>query len=79
MESHLILEQPVASLGFQEKFCVQCLGMGFHTISDVIATPPEQIVLKKEFSFSWLGELSEFLNKHSLLHLLQPVPGKSSC
>ena len=72
-----ILDADINQLDFSDKFRRDCTQMGFSTLADVIAKKPEEIRMLKGFSYTWLGELSEFLNKHRLLHLLQPTPGKS--
>jgi hypothetical protein len=77
MESHACLDQPITDLGFTEEFCASSKKMGFQTIKEIIVLSPENIISRKGFSYTWLGELSEFLDKRRLLHLLQPIPGKS--
>jgi hypothetical protein len=51
--------------------------MGFSTIADKLKLAPMDLVSKTGFSYTWLGERSEFLQKQQLLHLLKPAPGKS--
>jgi hypothetical protein len=77
METAECLDKPLTDLGFTEEFCDRSKTMGFLTIKEIIALSPENIVTRNGFSYTWLGELSEFLDKRKLLHLLQPVPGKS--
>lgn len=72
-----ILSSPFFTLGFSASFCESCKAMGFETLEDILLILPEQLVNKKGFNYSWLGELSVYLSNKGLLHLLQPIPGKS--
>jgi hypothetical protein len=72
-----LLNTPVERLGLSENFYERCNVMGFSTIADILKVAPMDLVNKTGFSYTWLGELSEFLQKQKLLHLLQPAPGKN--
>jgi hypothetical protein len=77
MEADLVLNAAPDTLGLSGQFCLQCRQMEFYTLKEVVSTPPGELMDKPGFTYRWLGELSEFLNKEHLLCLLQPVPGKS--
>jgi len=77
MDDVSVLQMPIKTLGFSRKFELQCDQMGFTTLEDILVLNPEELLKRSGFSFEWLGELSNFLNKHQLLHLLQPVPGRN--
>ena len=75
MKTDDFLNTPLYALGLRIEFCDQCKRMGFETIGAVVGTPPNVIVAMDGFSYHWLAELSELLNKEGLLHLLQPGQG----
>jgi hypothetical protein len=75
MEAAIFLHTPLDRLELSERFCEQCLIMGFKTMADILSVPPESMLKADGFSYHWLAELSEALNKEGLLHLLQPLPG----
>lgn len=77
MNASKILCSPFFELGFSISFCESCKAMGFETLEDILMTLPGELVNKKGFNYSWLGELSTYLDNKGLLHLLQPIPGKS--
>ncbi|MET3982025.1 hypothetical protein ABIB62_004641 [Mucilaginibacter sp. UYP25] len=77
MEPREILTVPIPQLDLSEGFCTTSALMGFKTLEDIVFVLPEQLIRKKGFSYSWLGELSAYLDKKGLLYLLQPLPGKS--
>jgi len=77
MEAQPIINQPIETLGFSPEFVEASGAMGFKTIADVVAAGPENLLKKEGFTYHWLAELATFLSGHKLLHLLQPVPGKS--
>ena len=72
-----VMHVPIKKLGLSKEFNMQCKVMGFETLNDVILTGPKQLLEKNGFSYTWLGELVKYLNKRKLLHLLQPIPGKT--
>lgn len=76
MDITSLLKEPIAEIGLSPEFCRQAKEMGFDTIGDVIQLTPDEIRGKRNFSYSWLGELSEYLNSKGLLYLLQPIPGR---
>jgi len=71
MKTEDILQTPFEKLGFSANFCRLCDIMHFSTLNDVTTIQPEQLINKKGFSYSWLGELSAYLDKKGLLYLLQ--------
>lgn len=77
MEPSDILCIPLQQLGLSDSFCIASAMMGFDTLEDVVFILPEQLIQKKGFNYSWLGELSTYLDDQGLLYLLQPLPGKS--
>jgi len=75
MEAAVFLDTPLDRLGLNERFCAQCRIMGFKTMAAILLVSPETMLKMEGFSYHWLAELSEVLNKEGLLHLLQPLPG----
>jgi hypothetical protein len=71
-----VLSKPLTKLGFDEQFCKQSKGMGFDKLEDICLILPEQLVKTEGFTYSWLRELIDHLDRHQLLYLLQPMPGK---
>jgi hypothetical protein len=76
MDVHILLNQPIQELGLSEEFSKKSSKMGYQTMQDVIDARPEELFGKDDFSYTWLGELTKFLIKHQLLHLLQPAGGR---
>ena len=77
MDTELFLNGPINALPVSEQFREQCGSMGFKTIQEIIDTGPEKLLTTKNFTYHWLADLSELLNKEGLLRLLQPLPGKN--
>jgi hypothetical protein len=75
MKAEVFLNTPVNALGLDREFCEQCDHMGFETVREIVSTSPAEIIKREGFTYHWLAELSEMLNKEGLLHLLQPLPG----
>ncbi|NMN37577.1 hypothetical protein FHT22_002608 [Pedobacter sp. SG918] len=71
MEKEELLQTPINRLGFSTEFCKACNSMHFSTLKDITSLLPERLINKEGFSYSWLGELSAYLDKRGLLHLLQ--------
>jgi hypothetical protein len=78
MVTRELLYAPITRLEFSEEFCRQGKIMGLDTLADILSCTPGELVNKKGFSYSWLEELTAFLNERGLLHLLQSIPGRSS-
>jgi hypothetical protein len=78
MDTIALLSRPISELGFTDDFIARSRQMGFEALSDIMVTDPGELVRKAGFSYHWLAELSTFLQARRLLHLLQPMPGKSS-
>ena len=78
MTPEQLLQTPISKLNFSKDFYQSCEEMDFATLEDVTKVLPMQLVNKKGFSYSWLGELSAYLDKKGLLHLLQHPSEKSS-
>jgi len=76
MDAKAFIKIPIADLELSTDFCKQAQKMGFDTIGDVINLTPDEIIQKKDFTYTWLGELSEYLSSKGLLYLLQPIPGR---
>lgn len=77
IDEKTLVRQPFTRLGFTQDFLKASKIMRLDTIADVIKVPPEDLVEKEGFNYSWLGELVKFLNNHKLIHLLQPLPGSN--
>jgi hypothetical protein len=77
MDMNKLINIPVQELGLSEEFSKNADSMGYRTIQEIIDARPEELSANKDFSYTWLGELSEFMMKHDILHLLQPATGKS--
>jgi hypothetical protein len=71
MEQEELLQTPIDRLGFSTEFCNACNSMQFSTLKDITSIGPERLIKKEGFSYNWLGELSAYLDKRGLLHLLQ--------
>lgn len=71
MEKEELLQTPIGKLDFSPDFCRACDSMHFNTLNDITSILPERLINKEGFSYSWLGELSAYLDKRGLLHLLQ--------
>ena len=70
------LTVPISKLFFSHEFEWQCQEMGFEKLEDILLLQPEDLMAKPGFNYRWLGELSDFLTKNDLIHLLQPTPGR---
>lgn len=77
MDDKLLIDQPISLLGLSRDFIEASRVMEFGTIKEILAIDPKELVAMEGFNYNWLCELVTFLNKHQLVHLLQPVPGKS--
>ncbi len=77
MTKDQILSTPIGEAEFSKDFSERCKLMGFETVAEIVYTAPYELIKKRGFSYTWLGELIEFLNKYQALHLMQPIPGKS--
>ena len=71
MEKEELLQTPIDRLGFSAEFCKASSSMNFVSLKDIISLVPERLINEEGFSYSWLGELSAYLDKRGLLHLLQ--------
>jgi len=71
MEQEELLQTPIDRLGFSTEFCKACNLMHFSTLTEITSIKPERLIKKEGFSYNWLGELSAYLDKRGLLHLLQ--------
>jgi hypothetical protein len=78
MDQHEIIQLPIEQLGVSSSFVTRSRQMHYQTLGDIFDTSPEVLISKKGFSYAWLGELTDFLNKRHLLHLLQAIPGKTA-
>jgi len=77
METHELLQTPINKLGLSPGFCKVSLSMNFTKLIDITSISPDELINKKGFSYSWLGELSSYLDKKGLLHLLQKPQEKN--
>lgn len=71
MEKEELLQTPIDKLGFSTEFCKASSLMHFSTLKDITSLLPQELINKEGFSYNWLGELSAYLDKKGLLHLLQ--------
>lgn len=71
MEKEELLQTPIDRLGFSTEFCKTCSSMNLSTLNDITSLLPERLINKEGFNYNWLGELSAYLDKRGLLHLLQ--------
>lgn len=76
METSILLNKPIADLELSDQFKNKCIEMKFGKLEDIVFIRPEKLINTTGFSYSWLKELSEFLDKRGMLYLLQPIPGK---
>ena len=74
-ENQELLSCPIASLGFSGDFKARSREMGFDDLRAILRVPPQELISREGFSYSWLGELTGFMQKNKLLHLMQPMPG----
>jgi hypothetical protein len=79
MEIWELLTAPLSGLELSGRFCAQSREMGFTCLEDILSCMPDQLAASDAFSYTWLNELTVFLEQRGLLHLLQSIPGKSSC
>ena len=73
-----LIKTPVDQLPLSDSFCLRCKLLGFSNLGDILTTPPGILVEKKNFSYEWLAELSQFMIENNMLHLLQPIPGNTA-
>ena len=78
METKQLLELPLQELELTPEFIAQGARMGFHLLKDILSVSAEELIRTDGFTFRWLNELISFLDKHKLLYLLQPIPGKTA-
>lgn len=72
-----MLKQALQTIGLSPAFCQQAAMMGFFCLADILAETPEALQSNAYFSYPWLAELTEILEKEGLLHLLQATPGRT--
>jgi hypothetical protein len=77
MATEDLLDKAVAELGFSRDFCERCKMMHLGTLKEIVAVIPQELVRLNGFSYHWLAELSDCLNRQGMLHLLQPIPGRN--
>jgi hypothetical protein len=77
MNNAELLNLPIQKLEFSTEFKEATMIMKLHTISEIVDILPEELFNRKGFSYTWLGELTEFLRRHNMLYLLQPAGGRS--
>lgn len=78
MEIRDLLRAPLSELELSGRFCTQSRAMGLTCLEEILCCTPEQLAAIDAFSYSWLNELTVFLEQRGLLYLLQSIPGKSS-
>ena len=77
MSPEKLLHIAISELEFSSDFRKSCEDMNFATLEDITKVLPSELINKKGFSYSWLGELSAYLDKKGLLHLLQNLSGRN--
>ena len=77
-KENVILKENIKDLPVSENFYLRSELMGFRNIEEILASPAESLLRKKDFSYSWLGELIALLKRNDLLYRLQPLPGSRS-
>jgi hypothetical protein len=78
MDTMAFLQAPLNALALSERFRAQSRVMGFACLEDILSCTPAQLVAIDGFSYTWLNELTVFLDQRGLLHLLQAIPGKTA-
>jgi hypothetical protein len=76
METSHFIHQDIDRLELSDDFKFKCKKMGYKNLNDIFCDPPKELFEKKGFSYNWFIELSTFLKKEGLLHMLQPIPGR---
>jgi hypothetical protein len=71
-----LLVVPFEQLALTQAFKKQCRQMGFEKLQDILILAPAELVRREGFSYTWLKELTVFLQERGLLHLLQTTPGR---
>jgi len=66
-----VLSTSFRELGFNSSFCELGERMGFRTLKDVCSITPKELTNKKEFTYTWLGQLADYMDNKGILHLLQ--------
>ncbi|MEH3112559.1 hypothetical protein [Pedobacter terrae] len=66
-----VLSTSFRELGFNSAFCELSERMGFRTLKDVCSISPQKLINKKEFTYTWLGQLADYMDKKGILYLLQ--------
>jgi hypothetical protein len=77
MNEKQALEISIEEMNLGEAFCETSRKMGFKKLKDILFILPEELIAKSGFTYTWLGELSVYLDKNGLLYLLQPLPGRN--
>ena len=66
-----ILSTSFRELGFDSAFCKLSERMDFRTLKDVCALSPQELINKKDFTYTWLGQLAGYMDKKGIIHLFQ--------
>ncbi len=77
MDAQELVNEEIGQLGLSNKFVEDSHAMQFHTIGDILRAGSQALVKREGFNYDWLAELTEFLEAHQMLQLLQPLPGRS--
>lgn len=77
-ENQELLCRPIVHLDFSSDFKARSRELGFDTLEAIVRMPPVELISMEGFSYTWLGELTGFMQKNKLLHLMQPMPGNTS-
>ncbi|MFC3563242.1 hypothetical protein [Pedobacter jamesrossensis] len=69
-EDDEVLFTSFRELGFDSAFCKLSVRMDFRTLKDVCSISPQELINKKEFTYTWLGQLADYMDNKGILHLL---------
>ena len=73
LTAEVLINRPIPSLGLSKDFMERSRLMGYKSIYQIILMEPKEIIAQKAFTYEWLSELTEFMSKQGVLHLLQPL------
>lgn len=65
-----IMQTPISELPFSKEFIEHAEKMGFKTVQDILSNTWTELTRMNGFRYKWFNELTAFLKKHQLLHLL---------
>lgn len=72
-----ILQKPIKQLNTSSSFEERCNKMGLLNLAAILTCNQRELQEKAEFSYLWLEELLEILNKYDLMGMWQPITGRN--